>query len=116
MALQLDPTSLGLELGSGAVIGGIVGFAAKKIAKLIAVIIGIELALFKFLETRGVLDVNWDALSSQANNVTQQATNATSGGSDAVGAAPPSWITSLLGALPVSAGFTGGFLVGFKRG
>ena len=116
MALPVDPTSLGLELGSGAVIGGIVGFAAKKIAKLIAVLVGLELALFKFLETRGILEVNWDALSSQAGNVTQQAANATSGGSNAVGSTPPSWMASLLSALPVSAGFTGGFLVGFRRG
>ncbi|PSP62516.1 hypothetical protein BRC76_04390, partial [Halobacteriales archaeon QH_8_67_36] len=60
LALQLDFSlqQIGLELGTGAVIGGIIGFAAKKIAKLIAIIVGLELALFKFLETRGILEVN----------------------------------------------------------
>ncbi len=38
--LSIDPQQLGIEFGSGAVIGGIIGFAAKKIAKLIAVIVG----------------------------------------------------------------------------
>jgi uncharacterized membrane protein (Fun14 family) len=108
MAMDLDPSSLGLEVGGGAVIGGVVGFAAKKIAKLIAVLIGLELALFKFLETRGVLEVDWDALSSTAGNATDAATGA--------GGSPPGWATSLLSALPVSAGFTGGFMLGFKRG
>ena len=110
--LQLDGLGLqqmGLEFGGGGLIGGIIGFAAKKVAKLIAVIIGIELALFKFLETRGVLQVNWDAIGGAAQNATGSAGNAAS-------AQPPSWVMSLLSALPVSAGFTAGFLVGFKKG
>jgi len=111
-ALQLDGFSLqqmGLELGTGGAIGAIIGFAAKKIAKLIAIIVGLELALFKFLETRGILNVNWDAIRGSTQNVTSGATEAAAG-------QPPSWITSLLSALPVSAGFTGGFLVGFRKG
>ena len=99
---------IGLEVGGGAVIGGIIGFAAKKLAKIIAIIVGLELALFKFLETRGILEVNWEAISSTAGNATERAVGA--------GGDPPSWIVSLLAALPVSAGFTGGFLLGFKRG
>jgi len=110
--LQLDGLGLqqmGLEFGGGGLIGGIIGFAAKKVAKLIAVIVGIELALFKFLETRGILQVNWDAINGAAQNATGSAGNAAS-------AQPPSWVMSLLSALPVSAGFTAGFLVGFKKG
>jgi len=110
-ALQLDGLGLqqmGLEVGGGALIGGIIGFAAKKVAKLIAVIVGLQLALFKFLETRGVLTVDWDAITGSASNATQAAGK--QGGETA------GWLTSLLSALPVSAGFTGGFLVGFKKG
>jgi len=110
--LQLDQLGLqqmGLELGGGAMIGGIIGFAAKKVAKIIAVLVGIELALFKFLETRGILEVNWDAISGAAENASGAATGAASG-------QPPGWLLSIMSALPVSAGFTGGFLVGFKKG
>ena len=110
LALQLDFSlqQIGLELGTGAVIGGIIGFAAKKVAKLIAVIVGLELALFKFLETRGILQVNWQAIGGAAKNTTGTAGSAAG--------QPPGWIMSLLSALPVSAGFSGGFLVGFKQG
>lgn len=106
--LQLDfnAQQIGLEVGGGAVIGGIIGFAFKKVAKIFAVLVGLELALFKFLETRGILQVNWDAISQTASNATNTAT----------GAEPPSWAMSLLSALPVSAGFSGGFFVGFKKG
>lgn len=104
--VQIDFQQLGLEFGSGAVIGGIIGFAAKKVAKLIAIIIGLELALFKFLESRGILTVDWGALSAGLLGTAQ----------DAATGAPPSWVMTILSTLSVSAGFTGGFLLGFKRG
>lgn len=104
--VALDPQQLGLEVGGGAVVGALIGFTAKKVAKLIAIIIGIELALFKFLETRGVLDVNWDRIYSTAGETTDVATSTEA----------PSWLMSFLSALPVTAGFAGGFLLGFKKG
>ncbi|MFC6872547.1 FUN14 domain-containing protein [Halobellus marinus] len=106
LQLSVDPTQLGLEFGSGAVIGGIIGFAAKKLAKVIAVIVGLELALFKFLESRGILTVDWERLTSGLVKTTE---NAATG-------APPDWISTILSTLSVSAGFTGGFLAGFKKG
>jgi uncharacterized membrane protein (Fun14 family) len=108
---QLDGISfqqIGLEAGGGAVIGGVIGFAAKKIAKLIAVLIGLELALFKFLEARGVLQVNWKKITNASANVTDTAQEGGSAGAD--------YLDSLLSTLPVSAGFTGGFFLGFKKG
>lgn len=106
MELGLDPQQLGLELGTGAVIGAVMGFAAKKIAKLIAVIVGLELALFKFLESRGILTVDWDRLSAGILKT----------GEVAQDGAPPSWVTSILSTLSIGAGFTGGFMVGFRKG
>ncbi len=106
MALELDPTQLGLEFGSGAVIGAIIGFAFKKIAKVIAVLVGLELALFKFLESRGILSVDWNRLSGGIVDVTESAAMET----------PPSWVNTILSTLSVGVGFTGGFLVGFKKG
>jgi uncharacterized membrane protein (Fun14 family) len=106
LQLSLDPTQLGIEFGSGAVIGGIIGFAAKKVAKVIAVLVGLELALFKFLESRGILTVDWERLSSGVLENAQAAADGT----------PPNWISTILSTLSISAGFTGGFLAGFKKG
>jgi uncharacterized membrane protein (Fun14 family) len=107
-ALQLgvDPRQLGIEFGTGGVVGGIIGFAAKKIAKVVAVLVGLELALFKFLESRDILTVDWDKLSAGFMEASQ----------DAAQGAPPSWIQTILSTLSVGAGFTGGFLLGFKKG
>ncbi|MFW6385087.1 MAG: FUN14 domain-containing protein [Halodesulfurarchaeum sp.] len=106
MELPIDVTQLGLELGSGAVIGAIIGFAFKKVAKVIAVLVGLQLALFRWLESRGILTVQWDRLSGGLLKATEGASAST----------PPSWMQSVLSTLSISAGFTGGFLIGFKRG
>jgi uncharacterized membrane protein (Fun14 family) len=106
MAIDINLQQLGLELGAGALIGGIIGFAAKKVAKLIAVLIGIELAIFKFLESRGIITVDWERLTAGFVQASQ----------DAASGAPPSWVQTILSTLSVSAGFTGGFLLGFRRG
>ena len=108
--LELNPQQLGLEFGTGAVIGGIIGFAAKKVAKVVAVIVGLELALFKFLESRAILQVNWDKLGASFMDAGTAATDAATTGQ------PPSWVMSILSTMSMGAGFTGAFLLGFKKG
>lgn len=104
--VDINPQQLGLELGGGAVIGGLAGFTAKKLAKVVAVLIGLELALFKFLESREILTVDWSRLSVGL------ADTATAAASDT----PPSWAMTILSTLSISAGFSGGFLLGFRKG
>jgi uncharacterized membrane protein (Fun14 family) len=95
--LGIDFGQLGLEFGSGAVIGGIIGFAAKKLAKVIAIIVGLELALFKFLESRGILVVDWSRLTA---GLVQTGSAAASG--------PSGWAATVLSTLSVSAGGASG--------
>ena len=104
--LEINLQQLGLEFGTGAAIGGVIGFAAKKVAKLVAVIVGLELALFKFLESRGIMEVRWEKMGASFMNAGEAAT----------AASPPSWMMSILSTLSVGTGFTGGFLLGFKKG
>ncbi|MBP1985668.1 FUN14 domain-containing protein [Halolamina salifodinae] len=105
LQLDLDFRQLGVEAGSGALVGALIGFAAKKVAKIIAVLVGIEMALFKFLESRGILTVDWDRLTA----------GIVGAGQDAAAGTPPSWLQTILSTVSVSAGFTGGFYVGWRR-
>ncbi len=100
--LEVDPGTLALEAGGGAVIGGLIGFAAKKIAKLLAVIVGVQLVVFRYLESQGILIVDWDALSGGLVSASERA--------------DPSYLESFISTLSVGAGFTAGFLIGFHRG
>ena len=101
---MIEPTQLGLEIGSAGGIGAVTGFLAKKIAKVIALIIGAQLMLFKFLESRGILIVNWDKLSgsmTDAGDVMQE---------------QQTWVETTISTIGVGGGFAGGFLLGFRQG
>lgn len=105
MELGIDVAQLGLDLGTGGAIGGVTGFAAKKVAKIVAVLVGLQLAAFKFLESRGVLTVDWAQLSAGLLS-----------GAETAAGEPPSWMMSILSTLSISGGFAAGFMAGFKFG
>jgi len=105
MLLQIDPQALGLQFGGGAVIGGLIGFFAKKVAKVIAFLIGMELAVFAFLEQKGYMSVRWDKLSGGILEASENAAQVSN-----------EWVGPVLSAASVTGGFAGGFALGFKRG
>jgi len=102
--VDLNLTQFGLEVGGSALIGALIGFAAKKVAKIIAVIIGIELLLFRYLESRGILTVDWERLTAGIVQAGEQTKD------EGV-----SLITTIISTAGVGAGFAGGFMLGFKK-
>ena len=102
--VSLDLTSLGLQMGGSALIGAVIGFAAKKVAKIIAIIVGLELMLFKFLESQGILVVNWEKVVGAAE-----------GAPGAAEEAGMTVIETFISTAGIGAGFAGGFFLGFKR-
>lgn len=48
--------------GGGTVAGGVAGYAAKKLVKLAAVVVALEVGLLAVLERKEILAVQWDAL------------------------------------------------------
>lgn len=101
------PFGVGLEqvaatAGGGAVAGGVAGYAAKKLVKLAAVVVVLEVGLLAALERNGVLAVQWDALDGLVAGLGMNLESGLFGAASAVAA------------LPVGAGLAGGFLTGFK--
>ena len=102
--LDVDPTTLGLEFGGGAVIGGVLGFATKQVAKLLAIVIGVQLMVFRYLESQEIVVVDYNRLSAGLVQTQERAQDEIH------------WLESVLSMLTVGAGFTCGFLIGFHRG
>lgn len=50
------------EVGIGAVGGFLVGYALKKIAKMLAVILGLGFLALQYLAYKGIIVINYDAL------------------------------------------------------
>lgn len=101
----LSLEGLGLELGSGAVLGFLTGLLAKKVTKLIALLVGGFMLFLKWLEGQGAIDVDWSAVTAGLVSV----------GSEAAETAP-SLFDRLVTTLGLGASFTGGFFLGFKKG
>lgn len=103
--VSFDPAQFGVQAGGGALVGGVIGYAAKKIVKLVAAIIGIQLGLLAYLEQQGIIAVDWGQLRAAASFTT----SATDGG-------VPPFVVDALSVLPAGGGFTLGALAGFKKG
>jgi uncharacterized membrane protein (Fun14 family) len=70
-------------IGFGGIVGFLVGFALKRIMKILAVIAGVFFAALLYLESQHIVNVNWDKIQTISNSVlstitTTAATNTTS--------------------------------------
>jgi len=89
-------------VGGSTLAGGITGFAAKKLVKLVLALVGVQLAIIAYLDHQGILNVHWEALDTALASIQQSLQ------------VFPSWLTALGATLPIGVGFVGGFLFGFK--
>lgn len=105
MLAALDLQGLGLEIGSGAVLGYISGLLAKKFTKLVAILVGGLLLFAKWLEGQGVISVDWSAVTGGLVSISTKAA-----------ATAPTLFERVVTTLGLGAAFTGGFFLGFKRG
>jgi uncharacterized membrane protein (Fun14 family) len=96
--------SLGYQLGIGGIGGFIVGFAFKKLSKLIVIVLGLFIAALLYLGIKGIISINYDALWNSI--------------ADSLGLAESafSWIVGVISLLPFAGSFIVGFLLGFKLG
>jgi uncharacterized membrane protein (Fun14 family) len=46
----------------GGIVGFLLGYALKKIAKVLAVIIGVFFTAILYFESNGIMNINWDKL------------------------------------------------------
>jgi uncharacterized membrane protein (Fun14 family) len=92
------------QLGVGGIGGFIVGYAIKKISKLIVVLMGLFIIFLLYLGTSGIISINyeqlWNALTSLLGPASQAA----------------AWLVGLISLLPFMGSFLTGFLLGFKLG
>jgi uncharacterized membrane protein (Fun14 family) len=94
-------------LGFGGVAGAVVGYTAKKVTKLVALLLGLAFILVQVLVYKGLISVNWDAVQSTAEGVWADPHGVT--------LAERAWQV-LSANLPFGGGFAAGFVLGFKLG
>lgn len=90
--------------GGATISGGLIGYAAKKMVKLVAVIVGAEFAILAFFEQLGFITVNWDKLNQATNSVFNSM----------LSFSLPEGVTT--GDVTATGGAVGGFGIGFLAG
>jgi uncharacterized membrane protein (Fun14 family) len=121
-------TPLLTSVGFGGIAGFLIGLAIRYIIKILAIVAGIFFAALAYLQSQGILNINWEKLqtlsqpllSSLTNNLNSTETG--HGATTTTTAAIPSILHSNLPFLPVDmglplAGSAGlGFVFGLTRG
>ncbi|MBS7607969.1 MAG: FUN14 domain-containing protein [Candidatus Bathyarchaeia archaeon] len=92
------------ELGLGGLGGFIIGFTIKKLSKLILFLLGLFIVFLVYLNIKGVLSLNYEALFSFISELLGTAGSAFS------------WLVHTIALLPFAASFVAGFLLGLKLG
>lgn len=99
--------TVGADLGFGGVAGAVVGYAAKKVTKLVALALGLVFIVIQVLVYLRFVSVDWGAVQTGAEQVWVDAAGVT--------LADRAWEV-ISANLPFGAAFAVGFGVGFKLG
>lgn len=94
-------------LGFGGLTGAVVGYAAKKLTKMLALLLGLLFIAIQLLAYKGLVHVDWVAVQSTAEYALQ--------GEDGRTAAQQAWHV-ISNNVPWGGGFVAGFVIGFKLG
>jgi len=96
--------SMIFQLGLGGLGGFIIGYALKKISKIILVLIGLFIIALVYLGMKGIISINYDALLESISGLLGMAYTASS------------LLVQVLAFVPFAGSFITGFLIGLKLG
>jgi uncharacterized membrane protein (Fun14 family) len=92
------------QLGIGGIGGFVVGYAIKKISKLVVILIGVFVIVLLYLGTQGIISINYEGLWKALE------------GSFSFAGQAAGWLIGLVSLIPFMGSFIVGFLLGFKLG
>jgi uncharacterized membrane protein (Fun14 family) len=109
------------SLGGGFFVGILIGYALKKVIKIVAVIVGLFLAGLAYLQYHQIASINWNKLLTISEgtlttlaNITMQIPGISSGDGHAAATASSLAMTSF--GIPLTGSMSAGFTIGFIKG
>jgi len=97
------------SIGPGGLIGFLVGFAIKRIFKILAVIVGLFLGALIYLQSQSLISINWDKLQAMTQSTASMLAHTLTDTSQI------SVISGNLG-IPLTGGLAAGFAFGILKG
>jgi uncharacterized membrane protein (Fun14 family) len=103
-------TSISATVGGGFIGGILLGYALKKVVKLIAVVAGLFIAGLAYLQYQQIAYFDWDKIERMVTATFGNVSSHIASGQDI-----SSFAMSNLG-IPLTSGISAGFAVGFMKG
>jgi uncharacterized membrane protein (Fun14 family) len=111
-------------LGGGFFVGVLIGYALKKVIKLLSIIVGLFLAGLAYLQYHQIASINWNKLQQVSEGAITTLANLTmqipiiSGGtvSDNHAAVTASSLAMTSFGIPLTGSMSAGFTIGFMKG
>ena len=112
------------SLGGGFFVGVLIGYALKKVIKLVAVVVGLFLAGLAYLQYHQIANINWSKLQqvldgaiTTLSNLTMQIPDISgNNSSDVHAAATVSSLAMTSFGIPLTGSMSVGFTIGFMKG
>jgi uncharacterized membrane protein (Fun14 family) len=114
--VSVDFTSVAASVGVGGLAGFVIGYAIKKILKIVVVIVGLFLGALVWLANQGVITIHWDKIGSTSTSALVGLQNATIGAAAAPGAADHVMMALANIGIPLTGSFAAAFAFGFMKG
>jgi uncharacterized membrane protein (Fun14 family) len=120
--MSFEPSSLAsfaTSIGFGGVAGFLVGYAIKKVMKVLLIIIGLIFVAFIYLEYNKILSIDWSKIQLSVVDGLSGFVNMTNGN---IPSEFPSGSDQLISAaltnygIPITGSLAAGFVVGFMKG
>jgi uncharacterized membrane protein (Fun14 family) len=114
-------------MGGGFFVGVLIGYAVKKVIKIVAVIVGLFLAGLAYLQYHQIANINWNKLQqisegtittlSNAIIIQIQSISGSNGGDSSHAAATASSSLAMTSfGIPLTGSMSAGFTIGFMKG
>lgn len=114
--------SIAAAFGGGFFVGVLIGYALKKVLKILAIVVGLFFAGLAYLQYQQILNINWNKLQETSQNTVNMLANATtqisnhiSNGTEINNHTVTTLAISNLG-IPLTGSMAMGFAVGFMKG
>jgi uncharacterized membrane protein (Fun14 family) len=113
--------SYAATLGGGFFVGVLIGYALKKVIKIVAVIVGLFLAGLAYLQYHQMANINWNKLQTVSEGTITTLSNAIiiqipGITSDGHAAATASSLAMTSFGIPLTCSMSAGFTIGFIKG
>jgi len=108
-------SSIATIIGGGFFGGVLIGYALKKVVKVVAIVVGLFFAGLAYLQYQQIVAINWNKVPQLSQNVVTSLANATTQIPGFNSGHPADISISNFG-IPLTGSMSVGFAIGFMRG